>query len=305
VIYQHPLAYLVAMEGLALLRSWSGDYGEEFVQDRLAEVRALLDNPSLAGHPGVQVDPAATADAYRRWAATYDEPGNELLALDLPVIDAVLDELESVSLAVDVACGTGRIADRLAARGWETVGFDASPEMLERAGQRVPGVTFAAGTMTDLPLADGSADLVTNALALTHAPALAPVLAEFARVLRPGGSLVISDPHPDLVRLGSVVTAVAADGRPQRAATHVHSVADVVRTALAAGFRIRRLEELRRLDDADEDLHGGAVAGLSGGPHAEPGDWSEWPWTLLELVPEAVEVAWDIPSVVVWHLQLD
>jgi hypothetical protein len=40
VVYQHPLAYLLGIEGVALLRAWGGDHDREFVQARLAEVRA-------------------------------------------------------------------------------------------------------------------------------------------------------------------------------------------------------------------------------------------------------------------------
>jgi hypothetical protein len=50
VIYQHPLAYLLGLEGIALLRGWAGDYDKEFVEARLAEVRRLLDDESLANH---------------------------------------------------------------------------------------------------------------------------------------------------------------------------------------------------------------------------------------------------------------
>ena len=36
-----------------------------------------------------------------------------------------------------------------------------------------------------------------------------------------------------------------------------------------------------------------------------PGDWADWPWTLLPLVPEASRAAWDQPSTIIWHFQLD
>ena len=52
VIYQHPLAYLLGIEGLALLRAWAGDYDEAFVTARLAEVRRLLDDPGEADAMG-------------------------------------------------------------------------------------------------------------------------------------------------------------------------------------------------------------------------------------------------------------
>jgi hypothetical protein len=74
MIYQHPLAYLLRLEGIALLRAWAGDYDKDFVRARLAEVRRLLDDELLANHDGVLVTRGDTVTAYRQWAATYDEP---------------------------------------------------------------------------------------------------------------------------------------------------------------------------------------------------------------------------------------
>ncbi len=64
------------------------------------------------------------------------------------------------------------------------------------------------------------------ALALVHVPALAPVMAEFARVLRTGGQLAISDVHPDLVMPGSVVHSPGPAAEPGLAPTHRHSTGD-------------------------------------------------------------------------------
>jgi SAM-dependent methyltransferase len=296
VIYQHPLAYLMGLEGVALLRAWNGDFDEEFVRVRLDEVRRLLANEALSTHPGVHVAPGATTDAYRQWAETYDEPGNELLELDLPAIDAILDTLPS-GTAVDTACGTGRLAGRLARRGHQVVGLDGSVEMVRRAGQSVAGVQFAVADLNDLPLPDASMDLLTNALALTHVADLDRVMSEFARVLRPGGAAIISDVHPDLVFLGSVVKAQGPSGEPRLAACHRRTVADYLRAAISAGFRVRGFEELDRTRE------------VSAAPGSEPvyeiGAWRDWPWTLLEWVPEATRAAWDIPAVLVWHLELN
>jgi hypothetical protein len=49
MIYQQPLAYLLAVEGVALLRAFAGDYDREFTQARIAEIRRLLDSPALDG----------------------------------------------------------------------------------------------------------------------------------------------------------------------------------------------------------------------------------------------------------------
>jgi hypothetical protein len=121
MIYQHPLAYLVGLEGIALLRAWRGDFDEQFVRARLDEIRDLLADETLNAHPGAQVEPGVTNPAYQQWAATYDEPGNELLELDLPMIDAILDGLP-IGTAADAACGTGRLGRHLVARGHEVLG---------------------------------------------------------------------------------------------------------------------------------------------------------------------------------------
>ena len=92
-------------------------------------------------------------------------------------------------MALDTACGTGRYAGFLAGRGLRVVGVDGSPDMLARARTRVPRGEFLVGDLHRLPVADAGVDLVVCGLALTHVPALEPVLAEFARVLRPGGTV--------------------------------------------------------------------------------------------------------------------
>jgi SAM-dependent methyltransferase len=296
VIYQHPLAYLVGMEGLALMRAWGGDYDETFVRARLAEVRSLLDDEALTGHPGVRIGGGGTREAYLQWAPSYDDPGNQLLQLDLPLIEQILAGLPA-GVGVDVACGTGRLAARLAERGHRTTGIDESEAMLARARGRVSGARFVAGDLHRLPLASRSADVLTTGLSLTHVPDLQPVVAEFARVLCPGGSAVISDIHPDLLYRGSIVTWETAAGEPQVAASYRHSVAEYVRAALAAGFRLCRLEELWSGDTGDPEPS-------SREPATDLGPWRLWPWTLLDRVPEAARASWDTPALLVMHLQL-
>jgi ubiquinone/menaquinone biosynthesis C-methylase UbiE len=135
-------------------------------------------------------------------------------------------------------------------------------------------------------------DAVVCALALVHVPSLGPVLAEFARVLRPGGSLVISDVHHDLVLRGSIVHALGPDGEPGLSPTYRHTVGDYLRAALPAGLRVRACEEPRR-----------AVPQLPPAPDLDPGGWADWPWTLLPLIPEATRSAWDAPSTIIWHFE--
>jgi SAM-dependent methyltransferase len=102
----------------------------------------------------------------------------------------VLELAPASGLCVDVAGGTGIVSERLAARGLEVIVADRSTGMLRVASTRLPGRVLAADA-TRLPLADGSVDLVTAIWLLHLVPAQADaVLAEAARVLRPGGRFV-------------------------------------------------------------------------------------------------------------------
>lgn len=294
MIYQHPLAYLLGIEGLALLSGWAGDYDQGFVERRLAEVRRLLADEALANHPGVLVEQVDTKTESEQWALTYDEGRNGLFDADEPIMYEILDA-QPVGTALDAACGTGRYADHLASRGHRVIGIDSSPDMLAKARVRVPVAQFALGDLHRLPLRDDTVDTVVCGLALTHVAELEPVFAEFARVLRTGGHLVISDVHPELVFRGSVPAAISAAGTPLIVEAHRHSSGTFLRAALKLGFAVRRCEE-PRLPAAD-------AAPVS--PEIIVGDWDTWPWSLMALLPEAMQAAGDHPPVIIWDFERD
>ena len=71
----HPLAFPLGLEGAAPLRACAGDgFDRTFVAARIAETRALLDAAPALGE-GPEPGQITTADGYRIWSATYDEPG--------------------------------------------------------------------------------------------------------------------------------------------------------------------------------------------------------------------------------------
>lgn len=102
--------------------------------------------------------------------------------------------------ALDLGCGTGAMALRLAAAGFETLGVDHSPEMLAIARADADargledGLELRIGDVTALDVEDDSVDLVTCQGVLHHLAATAPAVAEMARVLRPGGLFYIAEP---------------------------------------------------------------------------------------------------------------
>jgi ubiquinone/menaquinone biosynthesis C-methylase UbiE len=302
MIYQHPLAYLVGLEGIALLRAWAGDFDEAFVHERLAEVRRLLDDEALSGAgAGVWVRRGDTETAYRQWADGYDaqmryeeEFGGGMFAGAEIVIREILDA-RPAGVALDAACGTGRVAQYLHARGHHVVGIDSSPDMLAVARKRLPDADFREGVLEDLPLPDASVDVAVTMLALCHVPDLDTVMAQFARVLRPGGDLLISDMHAEQVFRGSVVKALGPGGEPGLVATYRHQPGDYLRAALAAGLRVRRCEEPASM--------AGAESAPVPEPAAGPGPWDDWPWSLADLIPAATRAAWRTPATIVWHFQ--
>ena len=314
MIYQHPLAYLLGLEGIALLRAWAGEYDKAFVEARLAEVRRLLDNEALVNHDGVMVNRGDAVTGYRQWSATYDEPRNSLFDCDEPIVHEILDALPA-GTAVDAACGTGRYSGYLAARGHQVVGVDRSPEMLDRARVRVPQAEFVLGDVLQLPLADDAADVTVCALALAHLPALGPVMAEFARVLRAGGHLVISDIHHERIFLGSLVEALGPTGEPGLVPTYRHTAGDYLRAALPAGLQVRRCEEPRA--PAEDSASTPSTERSDPSRYRRPparergeevesgvGSWEEWPWSLMDLVPAATSAAAGTPLTIIWHFQL-
>jgi SAM-dependent methyltransferase len=298
VIYQHPLAYLLGVEGAALLRGWAGDYDQEFVDARLAEVRRLLANDSLVNHPGVMVARGDTLTGYREWAATYDEGRNSLYDYDEPFVYEILDALPT-GRVLDAACGTGRYAEHASAHGHRVIGVDSSPEMLDRARARVAGVEFRLGDLHHLPLPDDAVDIVVCGLALTHVPDLTPVMAEFARVLRPGGHLVTADVHHEVVLAGSVPVALGPAGEPGLAATYRHTAGDYIRAAVPLGFQVRRCEEPRVVPRTPPP---------PATPDAPVDGWSDWPWSLMAMLPAAARAAFGgpdgVPQTIIWHFQL-
>ena len=298
--YQHPLHYLLGLEGTALLRAYGGAYDREFAEQRVASIRRLLTEPALQAD-GVAPASVGTVDGYRVWSATYDEPGNGLFGFEEPFVHGIVDGLPP-GTALDVACGTGRHSAYLAAHGHTVTGVDSSPDMLAHAGVKVPAARFVEGGVTALPLPDDHADLAICALALAHLPDLRPAFAELARVLRPGGHLIVTDVHQEIVALGSVPHVRLADGRPALIPSYRHRAADYLQAALPHGLRVLRCEEPR------SPARTGPPAAPAGPPDIGAGDlgaWDVWPWSLLGLAPAAAQAAWsDTPSVVLWHFQL-
>jgi ubiquinone/menaquinone biosynthesis C-methylase UbiE len=302
-IYQHPLAYLLGLQGVALFRAFAGEYDREFTEARLAEIRTLLDSADKLGEGGYAV-PITTSDGYDGWAPYYDQPGNAMIDREQPIVREILDGLP-VGVALDAACGTGRHTAYLASLGHNVIGVDSSPGMLAAARSKVPDGEFHQADLHRLPVPDDHVDVVVCTLALEHVPDLAAALTEFARVLRPGGHLVISDGRglmPGARKYPLVKTG--PDGKPGYMPNWIHQTSDYLKAALPLGLQVRRCEEPRSLEPMVDETGTPPVDAQPVPPHVPsdnpPNIWSLHPWA-----PAATNAAYrDKPHFIVWHFQL-
>ena len=139
------------------------------------------------------------SESFRRKGADWDE----MRALELPAaaVEQALAKMFPDGPALrllDIGTGTGRLLELLAPRIEAGLGIDASRAMLALARARLsaPGLTHCAVRLADmcrLPLPDRSFDAVVLQMVLHYAEDTGAALAEAARVLRPGGKLVVVD----------------------------------------------------------------------------------------------------------------
>lgn len=148
------------------------------------------------GVPGGSRDQVRSAyDAIAEdYAATF--PATEAEApVDLAMVEHLVRLLRDGggTRVLDAGCGTGRMGRFLTDRGCSVVGVDLSPGMLAMARRDHPDLEVHEASLTDLPFDDDSFDGVLFWYSLIHLPDddVALALAEAARVLRPGGHVLI------------------------------------------------------------------------------------------------------------------
>ncbi len=175
----------------ALLDAWaSAPVSQSFAEDaaRLEAVRA------------------DRAQAAARYFAVHAEMWDSIRSLHVAeteverAIDRALGE-GSLGKLIDVGTGTGRMIELFGPRADQAIGIDRSSEMLRLARVKLEGagipLSLRQGDMYALPLPDGSADCVIIHQVLHYAQSPATAVAEAARVLTPGGTLLVVDfaPH--------------------------------------------------------------------------------------------------------------
>ncbi len=138
--------------------------------------------------------PQLTPASYARWRAT--ELGQTTEQLERRLIREGLGEVRGKAV-LEIGCGDGDLAVTLAAEGARVAAIDISDEMLAAARQRAASadvtVDFRRGAAQSIPFDDESFDVVVAMTILCFVPDARPVFREIARVMKPGGRLVIGE----------------------------------------------------------------------------------------------------------------
>lgn len=271
--------FLTGVAGLGLIRHlFTGD--DASAAARMAEIRGIVCSHDELYELGVDAPVLDARSGYARWAESYDQPGNPLISVEQPVVWGILDGLPAGD-ALDAACGTGRHTRHLIEGGHRVIGVDVSPEMLAKARAEVPDADVRGGDLTALPLEDASVDLAVCALALEHVEDLDTAVAELARVVRPGGHVVLSDLHPAVVAVGGAAYFQDAAGGAGVVRGYRHLHGDYLRAFGRAGLGV---------EQCVEPLMGPHEVAMQG-PAAT-------------MLPAAAEAAYlGLPMALIWHLR--
>lgn len=196
--------------------------------------------------------------AYEQMANRYNElidhkPHNAYY--DRPNTLSLLPDLADKTV-LDAACGPGKYAEILIEAGAQVTGFDISATMVQLANERNKGSAkfFVHDLSLPIPtIEDESYDIVLCALALHYIYDWSVPIAEFYRVLKPGGALVISMEHPfnDFLFFKSnnyfereqVSCTWKGFGRPVEVYSYRRPLGDCIFPLTRQGFMIDRLLE--------------------------------------------------------------
>ncbi|HVP29337.1 MAG TPA: methyltransferase domain-containing protein [Myxococcota bacterium] len=181
------------------------------------------------------------------WSLFYDAPLVQRMVYRPPQ-DAIVEAVRTAApgRVLDVGCGTGLLASRLVREGGVriVVGCDFSLGMLEHALARSREVAWVQGDAQRLPFADGRFGALVSTEAFHWFPDPDAALAEFHRVLEPGGLLLLAFVNPPIEALGQLARLASRfAGEPFRWPTPGALRRQVER----AGFRVAEQRRIFRL----------------------------------------------------------
>lgn len=184
------------------------------------------------------------ASVFSRWARVYDAQSNPLLLLEERKATPLLPAVRGGNV-LDVGCGTGRWLTHLEAlHPVSLTGIDCSRVMLERAREKVLLTTkLEHGHTSALPGKDASFTLVMASFLLSYVKDLQAFALECARIVRPGGWMLVSDMHPVTAAERGWKRSFHIDGTTVDIAVHSRSLTEIIAVFQQNGFEVGVLSE--------------------------------------------------------------
>lgn len=208
-----------------------------------------------------EYDPYASEFSEQRAGASLNR------LIEEPVVRELVSNVDGVAV-LDAGCGDGSYARWLAERGATVRALDASEELIAIAHEKNPheNIEYRVHDLREpLPFEDSSFGFVLSTLVTEYIEDLSALFSEFSRVLADGGALVLSCDHP-------LLSGIAKNERGERVLTDYfarnrrryswfgrtievfsHTLEDLMRSLIEAGFSIDDLREPRPVSEAREE----------------------------------------------------
>lgn len=149
-----------------------------------------------------------------RYSNLADDPYQNCFKYSRYLLDKRLDKFLPARgdrlKMLDLGCGTGYHLAKYRVRGFELTGVDGSEEMLKQARTINPDIEFYQGDVTNVPLPDASFDYLVCIEVLRYLPDIEPCVREIARLLKPGGTALVTAAPPFQASLYPLVNKITA-----------------------------------------------------------------------------------------------
>jgi cytosine/adenosine deaminase-related metal-dependent hydrolase/ubiquinone/menaquinone biosynthesis C-methylase UbiE len=199
---------------------------------------------SQKANAAVIYPPESESSVFDLWAQVYDSQLNPLLMLEEREVASLLPPLEGRDV-LDIGCGTGRWLNRFEKLGSSSLsGIDSSSVMLQCARQKISDTTLLYQNLSSkFPIEDSSKDFILSSFALSYLDDLEMFGLECARIMRPGGCLLVSDMHPTTAAERDWKRSFHADGVEIEIPTRSRALQEIISAFQDHGFDIQTLIE--------------------------------------------------------------
>jgi ubiquinone/menaquinone biosynthesis C-methylase UbiE len=202
-------------------------------------------------------------NAHDRIAASYNDLFTGITERAIaPLLDAA--QVRTGMRVLDVAAGPGRLTSAAAERGALAVGCDLAPAMIDLARSLNPGIRFDEASADALPYPAASFEALVCAFGIGHFPDPERAMAEFARVVAPGGFAALAwwesfsrnrvngIFYDVMAKLGVTAPSLLPQGPPMDRFSDVQAFAEFVQAAGFTDVRIASVASTYRLSSVDQ-----------------------------------------------------